>query len=180
MTTTQPVEKSVDFMKVPVAELASYRAVLETNRGTLEAEMWPDVAPNHVRNFLDLCHTGFYDGKIFHRVIPGFMIQGGDPTGTGTGNGPRRLKAEFSDKKHEPGVLSMARASDPNSASCQFFVMHARSSHLDGQYSAFGKVVSGLEVVDKIANSKTKPGDRPVEPQTIVKARVVRVGGGAP
>jgi peptidyl-prolyl cis-trans isomerase B (cyclophilin B) len=172
---TQAAEKGLDFMKMPLADLAQYRVVLETNRGTLEAEMWPDVAPNHVRNFLDLAYTGFYDGKIFHRVIPGFMIQGGDPTGTGTGNGPRRLKAEFSDKKHEKGVLSMARSSDPNSASCQFFVMHERSPHLDGQYSAFGKVVGGLDVVDKIAGSKTKAGDKPVEPQTIVKATVVKV-----
>ena len=164
-------------MKMPLADLAQYRVVLETNQGTMEAEMWPDVAPNHVRNFLDLAYTGFYDGKTFHRVIPGFMIQGGDPTGTGTGNGPRRLKAEFNAKKHEKGVLSMARSSDPNSASCQFFIMHERSPHLDGQYSAFGKVTSGVEVVDKIAKTKTRPGDKPVEPQTIVKARVVKVSG---
>jgi peptidyl-prolyl cis-trans isomerase B (cyclophilin B) len=175
--TTEAAEKGLDFMKMTLADLAKYRVVLETNRGTMEAEMWPDVAPNHVRNFLDLAYTGFYDGKTFHRVIPGFMIQGGDPTGTGTGNGPRRLKAEFSDKPHEKGVLSMARSSDPNSASCQFFVMHERSPHLDGQYSAFGKVTSGVDVVDKIAKSKTRPGDKPVEPQTIVKARVVKVAG---
>jgi peptidyl-prolyl cis-trans isomerase B (cyclophilin B) len=170
----QAAEKGLDFTKMPLADLSKYRVVIETNRGAMEAEMWPDVAPNHVRNFLDLAYTGFYDGKIFHRVIPGFMIQGGDPTGTGTGNGPRRLKAEFNDRKHEAGVLSMARSSDPNSASCQFFVMHARSPHLDGQYSAFGKVTKGLEVVDLIAKSKTRPGDKPVEPQTIVKMTVVK------
>src|SRR5206468_2271353 len=148
--------------------------LLQTNRGNMEVEFWPDVAPNHVRNFLDLSYTGFYDGKIFHRVIPGFMIQGGDPTGTGSGNGPRMLKAEFGTRKHEPGVLSMARTNDPNSASCQFFIMHKASPNLDGQYSAFGKLVNGLDVVDKIVNSKCNPQNKPFEPQTIVKATVIQ------
>jgi peptidyl-prolyl cis-trans isomerase B (cyclophilin B) len=175
MSTTQAAEPGLDFMKMPVADLSKYRVVLETNQGNLEIEFWPDVAPNHVRNFLDLSYTGFYDGTTFHRVIPGFMIQGGDPTGTGTGDGKRKLKAEFSKTaKHEAGVLSMARSQSPDSASCQFFVMHARSPHLDGQYSAFGKLVTGLDVVDKIAKTKTKPGDRPVETQKINKARVVK------
>jgi peptidyl-prolyl cis-trans isomerase B (cyclophilin B) len=176
MSTTQPAETGLDFMKMPLEQLAQYHVILETNQGAMEVEFWPDVAPNHVRNFLDLAYTGFYDGTIFHRVIPGFMIQGGDPTGTGTGDGKRKLKAEFNKKPHEPGVLSMARSQSPDSASCQFFVMHARSPHLDGQYSGFGKLVSGQEVVDKIAKTKTKSGDRPVQEQKIEKARVVKVG----
>ena len=173
----QAAEKGLDFMKIPVEELSKYHVIISTNRGDMEAEFWPDVAPNHVRNFLDLCYTGFYDGKIFHRVIPGFMIQGGDPTGTGTGSGPRMLKAEFNNKKHVPGVLSMARSQDPNSASCQFFIMHKTSTSLDGQYSGFGQLVSGLEVVDKIVNVKRNSQDKPFDPQTIKKCTVVRVGG---
>src|ERR1700743_2627986 len=132
-------------------------ATIETTAGNITVEFWPDVAPNHVNNFLDLARKNFYNGVIFHRVIPGFMIQGGDPTGTGTGsNGNVRLKAELNkrpDRRHPRGVLSMARSSDPNSASCQFFVMHQDSPHLDGQYSAFGIVTSGIENVDKIVNS---------------------------
>ncbi|MFN9786359.1 MAG: peptidylprolyl isomerase [Planctomycetia bacterium] len=162
-----------DFMNMDAAQLANWRVVMTTTAGEMEMEFWPETAPNHVRNFLDLCQAGFYDGVIFHRVIPGFMIQGGDPTGTGTGGGPRRLKAEFSQRPHKKGVLSMARSSDPNSASCQFFVMHDASPHLDGQYSAFGVVVRGLEVVDAIAKTRTGPGDRPVAKQEIKSAKVV-------
>jgi peptidyl-prolyl cis-trans isomerase B (cyclophilin B) len=173
----QAAEKGLDFMKMPVEDLSKYHVLMSTNRGDMEIEFWPDVAPNHVRNFLDLSYTGFYDGKTFHRVIPGFMIQGGDPTGTGTGNGPRTLKAEFSQRKHEAGVLSMARSSDPNSASCQFFIVHKAAPHLDGQYTCFGKVVSGLEVVDKIANTKRNSQDKPFDPQTIVKATVLKIPG---
>jgi peptidyl-prolyl cis-trans isomerase B (cyclophilin B) len=175
MTTTTAAPAGLDFMKMPAADLSKYHVVLETNQGNLEVEFWPEDAPNHVRNFLDLAYTGFYDGTTFHRVIPGFMIQGGDPTGTGTGDGKRRLKAEFNKRKHEAGVLSMARSSSPDSASCQFFVMHARSPHLDGQYSAFGKLVSGLDVVEKIVNVKRNASDKPNEPQKILKARVVKV-----
>ncbi|MEY2745565.1 MAG: hypothetical protein RL112_607 [Planctomycetota bacterium] len=162
-----------DFMNMDAAQLANWRVVMTTSAGEMEMEFWPETAPNHVRNFLDLCQAGFYDGVVFHRVIPGFMIQGGDPTGTGTGGGPRRLKAEFSQRPHKKGVLSMARSSDPNSASCQFFVMHDASPHLDGQYSAFGVVVRGLEVVDAIARTRTGPGDRPVAKQEIKSAKVV-------
>jgi peptidyl-prolyl cis-trans isomerase B (cyclophilin B) len=174
MTTSRAVEKGLDFLKLDARELAGFHVVLQTSQGEIEVELWPDVAPNHVRNFLELAYTGFYDGKTFHRVIPGFMIQGGCPTGTGTGSGPRRLKSEFNAKKHEKGVLSMARSSDPDSASCQFFIMHAAYPSLDGQYSAFGKAVRGQDVVDKIATTKRTPGDRPVEPQVIRKAIVVR------
>jgi peptidyl-prolyl cis-trans isomerase B (cyclophilin B) len=151
-------------------------ATIETTEGTMTVEFWPDVAPNHVNNFVELSKKGFYNGIIFHRVIPGFMIQGGDPTGTGTGsNGSTRLKAEFNkrvDRRHMRGVLSMARSSDPNSASCQFFIMHQDSPHLDGQYSAFGKVTSGIEAVDKIVSAPTGPGDRPTNPPKIVKITV--------
>lgn len=175
----QVAEAGLNFLKMSPAELAGFHVVLETNQGEMEVEFWPDVAPEHVKNFLDLAYTGFYDGKGFHRVIRGFMIQGGCPLGTGTGGGPRRLKAEFNARKHERGVLSMARSSDPNSASCQFFVMHERSPHLDGQYSAFGKLVRGDEVLEKIATTPTMPGDRPRSPQTIQKARVIRVAAKA-
>lgn len=181
-------EDAVDFMEAPVEDLGNYLAILETNQGTMVAEFWPDVAPGHVRNYLDLGSSGFYDGVLFHRVIPGFMIQGGDPqtkdatksSRWGTGNGPRTLKAEFNDRPHEPGVLSMARGGDPNSASCQFFVMHAKYPSLDGQYTAFGKLVSGLEVVDRIVNTETvadplsRARSRPAEPQRIERVTVVR------
>ena len=177
----QAAEKGLDFMKMPVEELSKYHVILKTNRGDMELEFWPDVAPNHVRNFLDLSYTGFYDGKTFHRVKPGFMIQGGDPKGDGTGNGPRMVKAEFSKKKHERGVLSMARSASPDSASCQFFVMHGAAPFLDGQYSAFGKIVSGDAALDAIANAKGYAGGdgtvRPSEPQKIVKCTVVRAAG---
>ena len=151
-------------------------ATIETSLGSMTVEFWPDVAPGHVQNFIDLAKKGFYDNLIFHRVIPGFMIQGGCPQGTGTGsNGNTRLKAEFNtrpDRKHKRGVLSMARSSDPNSASCQFFIMHQDSTHLDGQYSAFGIVTSGIETVDKIVSVPTGPNDRPKNPPKIVKITV--------
>lgn len=166
--------KFMDEASMPAAELARYQVLLSTNRGDILVEFWPDVAPNHVRNFLDLSSSGFYDGVTFHRVIPGFMIQGGDPEGTGSGSGPRRLKAEFSQKKHVRGVLSMARSSDPNSASSQFFVMHAEYPSLDGSYSAFGQVVNGMDAVDKIVNTPRGQGDRPMEPQVIQRAVVVK------
>jgi len=151
-------------------------AIIETTLGSMTVEFWPDVAPGHVKNFIDLSKTGFYNDKIFHRVIPGFMIQGGCPQGTGTGsNGNNRLKAEFNtrpDRKHKRGVLSMARSSDPNSASCQFFVMHQDSPHPDGQYSAFGIVNTDIETVDKICDLPTNANDRPITPPKIVKITV--------
>jgi peptidyl-prolyl cis-trans isomerase B (cyclophilin B) len=164
----------MDEKAMPAAELSKYWVLLGTSRGDILVEFWPDVAPGHVRNFLDLSYTGFYNGLTFHRVIPGFMIQGGDPDGNGTGGGPRRLKAEFNQKKHVRGVLSMARSNDPNSASSQFFVMHQDSEHLDGQYSAFGIVVSGMDAVDKIVNAPRGAGDRPNVPQVINTAVVVK------
>jgi cyclophilin family peptidyl-prolyl cis-trans isomerase len=162
----------LDFMTMDEAELANYQPLLITNRGRMQFEMWPDAAPNHVRNFLDLCYTRFYEGATFHRVIPGFMIQGGDPDGTGGGSGPRTLELEISDKMHLPGVLSMARTDDPNSASCQFFVMHGAAPQLDGNYSIFGRITRGSEIVDRIATTAVR-GERPVEEQVIEKALVM-------
>ena len=135
--------------------------------GKIEIELYPDIAPKTVANFLKLVGEGFYDGLIFHRVIPGFMIQGGDPLGNGMGGAKQNLFGEFRANgfnnpiKHERGVISMARAYDPNSASSQFFIMHANAPHLDGQYAAFGRVVSGMEVVDEIASIPTDYSDRP-------------------
>jgi cyclophilin family peptidyl-prolyl cis-trans isomerase len=169
--------EGTDFMGMPVEDLAKYQVVMTTNRGDMVMEFWPEVAPNHVRNFLDLCNTKFYDGLTFHRIIPGFMIQGGDPQGNGAGNGPRTLEAEFSTDpqyKHVRGVLSMARSNDPNSASCQFFVMHQKAPHLDGAYSAFGKCVDGLDTLDRIISSpRNMQTNSPNEPQRILRAIVI-------
>ena len=143
------------------------------NGGIMKGELYPDVAPITVENFKKLADEHFYDGLIFHRVIPGFMIQGGDPQGTGMGGPGYTIKGEFSsngvknDLKHEKGVLSMARAMDPDSAGSQFFIMHATASYLDGQYAAFGRITEGLEVIDQIASVPTDPMDRPHEEQKI-------------
>ena len=137
------------------------------NGGKIELELYPDAAPKTVANFIKLVGEGFYDGLIFHRVIPGFMIQGGDPQGNGMGGSKENVIGEFKANgfdnpiKHTRGVISMARAYNPNSASSQFFIMHANAPHLDGQYAAFGKVVSGMEVVDEIASIPTDYNDRP-------------------
>ena len=150
----------------------NYTATIDTSEGPIEVEFYPKDAPNHVNSFIFLAKDGFYDNVIFHRVIPGFMIQGGDPTGTGSGGPGYKLKQEFNARKHVRGVLSAARTSDPNSAGSQFFLMHADSPHLDNQYSVFGKVTSGLEVVDKIANAPRGANDRPKNPTTIRKIAV--------
>ena len=148
----------------------------------MKAELYPEIAPNTVNNFISLVKKGFYDGKIFHRVIAGFMIQGGCPEGTGMGGPGYTIKGEFAyngfknDLKHTPGVLSMARAMHPNSAGSQFFIMHETSPHLDGQYAAFGKVTEGLDVVNKIAATKTDRMDRPKEPQVMAKVTVDTFG----
>ena len=149
------------------------------NGGVIEGELYPDVAPQSVRNFIDLASHNYYDGLIFHRVIPGFMIQGGCPEGTGMGGPGYCIKGEFffngvksNDIKHKRGVLSMARSSAPNSAGSQFFLMHQDAKHLDGQYAAFGKVTSGMEVVDAIAKVKTNRADRPLEDQKIASITV--------
>ena len=166
----------LNFMEIDASELANFQVLLQTSQGEILLKFWPEIAPNHVRNFLDLSATGFYEGTTFHRVIPGFMIQGGDPTGTGTGDGPRQVKAEFNqDVHHTPGVLSMARSGgQPDSASCQFFIMHAAYPSLDGQYSAFGELVSGEEVVDAIARTPANQS-RPKTKQVIEHAVVIQV-----
>lgn len=152
------------------------------NGKTFRAELYPEVAPNTVNNFISLIKKGFYDGVIFHRVIAGFMIQGGDPQGTGTGGPGYCIKGEFSgngfknDLRHERGVLSMARTMMPNSAGSQFFVMHKDSPHLDGQYAAFGKVTEGIETVDEIATTPKSFGDRPIQPQRMKKVTVDTFG----
>ena len=141
--------------------------------GVMKAELYPEIAPETVKNFIDLAAKGFYNGLIFHRVIPGFMIQGGDPEGTGMGGPGYTIKGEFTangftnNLKHTRGVLSMARAMVPNSAGSQFFIMHETYPSLDGQYAAFGKLIEGIEVVDKIASVRTDYNDRPLEPQQI-------------
>ncbi len=152
------------------------------NGGVMKAELYPDVAPNTVNNFISLVKKGFYDGLIFHRVIPGFMIQGGDPKGSGVGGPGYSIRGEFSsngfdnDLKHDRGVLSMARTMAPNSAGSQFFVMHEDSSHLDGQYAAFGKVIEGIEVVDEICKVRTDYNDRPRVPQVMKRVTVETFG----
>ena len=154
------------------------------NGGVITGELYPLIAPESVKNFISLANKGFYNGLIFHRVIPGFMIQGGCPDGTGMGGPGYCIKGEFffngfkNDLKHKRGVLSMARASSPNSAGSQFFIMHETSPHLDGQYAAFGKVTSGMEVVDAIAKTRTGMQDRPVEEQKIASI-TVEVNGAA-
>ena len=151
--------------------------------GKIVAELYPDIAPQSVYNFIALANAGYYDGLIFHRVIPGFMIQGGDPTGTGMGGPGYSIKGEFSANgfkkntlKHTRGVLSMARSMMKDSAGSQFFVMHADAPHLDGQYAAFGKVIEGMDAVDHVAETKTGFQDRPVEDQRMKQVTVETFG----
>ena len=148
------------------------------NGGAMTGELYPHIAPNTVANFISLANGGFYDGTIFHRVIPGFMIQGGDPQGTGTGGPGHTIAGEFAQNgfpnalQHDRGVLSMARTADPNSAGSQFFVMVQKSPHLDGQYAAFGAVLQGLEVADAIVSARRDRSDKPLEPQRMKSVRV--------
>ena len=145
---------------------------------TIRLELYPEIAPITVENFLDLVNKGFYNGLTFHRIIPGFMIQGGDPSGNGTGGPGYSIKGEFKSNgvnntmKHERGVISMARAFDPNSAGSQFFIMHEDAPHLDGEYAAFGKVIEGLETVDEIASVETGFQDAPVKKVVMEKIEV--------
>ena len=148
--------------------------------GEITLELFPNVAPITVKNFLDLIENSFYDGLIFHRVIKNFMIQGGDPLGNGMGGSKNNIKGEFKQNgvdnplEHSRGVISMARAYNPNSASSQFFIMHKDASYLDGAYAAFGAVTTGIEVVDKIASVRTTPSDKPLEPVTIKSIKRIR------
>ena len=152
------------------------------NGGVIKAELYPEVAPNTVNNFIDLINRGFYDGIVFHRVIPGFMIQGGCPDGTGMGGPGYGIKGEFTrngfknELKHTRGVLSMARTNVPDSAGSQFFLMVADAPHLDAQYAGFGKVTEGMDVADKIVSTKTDYNDTPYEDQKIVKVTVDTFG----
>jgi len=156
---------------------------IEMADGTImKAELYPEIAPNTVNNFISLINSKFYDGVIFHRVIKNFMLQGGDPDGTGMGGPGYGIKGEFAqngfknDLKHDEGVLSMARSASPNSAGSQFFIMHKNSPHLDGGYAAFGKITEGMDVVNKIAESKTDYSDRPVE-KKVIKSMTVETFG---
>ena len=152
------------------------------NGMTMKGELYPEIAPNSVANFVELANSGFYDGVIFHRVIPGFMIQGGDPKGQGIGGPGYCIKGEFeangfaNDLAHTEGVLSMARAMDPNSGGSQFFIMHKAAPYLDGQYAAFGKVIEGMDVVNGIAESRTDRNDRPLSEQKMKKVTVETFG----
>ena len=152
------------------------------NGDVMKAELYPEIAPNTVNNFISLVQNGFYDGLIFHRVIRGFMIQGGCPDGTGMGGPGYTIKGEFSqngfanDLRHTEGVLSMARAMHPDSAGSQFFIMHKNSPHLDGAYAAFGKITEGMDIVNKIAETATDYSDRPLEEQKMKKVTVDTMG----
>ena len=171
-TSTASEEKPMSYYENKVAEL-------HTSAGEIDIRFFPDVAPNHVKNFIDLAEKGFYNGTKFHRVIPGFMIQGGDPNTIsgppstwGTGGSPQPVNAEFSSVKHKRGILSMARTSDPNSASSQFFIMVADYPSLDGKYSVFGQVTKGMDVADKIVSAKHDASDRPENPTTIESVKI--------
>ena len=158
----------VDFAK------NKYQVVLDTTMGNIRLDVYPDVAPGHAKNLIGLAKIGFYDGIIFHRVIPGFVCQVGCPEGTGTGGPGYRVPAEFNSKLHEAGVLSMARTSDPNSAGSQFFICLGRVPHLDREYTVFGKTADqpSLDIVLKIGAVKTDSGDRPLQPVKIKTAKV--------
>src|SRR2546425_349667 len=156
-------------------------AVIKTSEGEMVAKFWPDVAPKTVENFKKLARQGFYDGTAFHRVIKGFMIQGGDPltkdeskqASWGTGDPGYKIQAEFNKKSHERGVLSMARSQDPNSAGSQFFICHGAPKFLDGQYTAFGKLIKGDDVLEKIATTKTGANDRPEKRMNVESIKIV-------
>ncbi|MCH2106177.1 MAG: peptidylprolyl isomerase [Planctomycetes bacterium] len=152
--------------------MSNTQVTLKTSAGDMTVEFFEDKAPKHVENFTKLASEGFYNGTIFHRVIPGFMIQGGCPDGTGMGGPGWNVDAEFNDTPHARGILSMARAQDPNSAGSQFFICHADANFLDGQYTAFGRLVAGEETLDAIAGAAIGANDRPVEPVTIESAEV--------
>jgi peptidyl-prolyl cis-trans isomerase B (cyclophilin B) len=167
------------FSKEEIKKMSETRAIIETSLGNIELKFFPDVAPNHVSNFVELAEKRFYDGTTFHRVIPKFMIQGGDPNSKkpdrskhGMGGPGHTIKAEFNDKPHKRGTLSMARAADPDSAGSQFFICVADSYFLDKQYTVFGEVTSGMDVVDKIVSQKRDKNDNPLE-RTEMKVKIV-------
>ncbi|HZL36709.1 MAG TPA: peptidylprolyl isomerase [Tepidisphaeraceae bacterium] len=159
--------------KMTIDPNKKYTGTIDTTEGQIAIELYPKDAPLHVNSFIFLAREGFYNGVIFHRVIPGFMVQGGDPTGTGTGGPGYQIPAEFNNRNHTPGVLSMARSNDPNSAGSQFFIVHGDASFLDNQYTAFGKVTSGMDVVEKIVKAPRDRNDRPSQPTKINSINVV-------
>ncbi len=173
-TSVKKVEKKVEKKADKKIETKPKKsiAVVETSMGTFKIKFLEDKAPATCKNFITLTTNGFYNGLIFHRVIPGFMIQGGCPLGTGTGDRGYKIKAEFNDTKHVPGIVSMARSRHPDSAGSQFFVCVAPASHLDGSYTAFGKVIEGYDVVDKIGKVKTARGDKPIKDVVIKKITI--------
>jgi peptidyl-prolyl cis-trans isomerase B (cyclophilin B) len=169
-TTVSAVTKDKKFTKEEIKKMSETKAVIETRLGNIELKFFPDVAPGHVNNFIELAKKGFYDGTTFHRVIPGFMIQGGDPNSKdhdkakhGTGSPGYTIKAEFNDKPHKRGILSMARSGHPDSAGSQFFICVADASFLDGKYTVFGEVVSGMDSVDNIVGQSRDKRDNPDE-----------------
>ncbi len=175
-------KKETTPMTTPMTESNKKEvAVIKTSEGEMVAEFWSDVAPKTVENFKKLAKSGFYDGTAFHRVIRGFMIQGGDPLtkdeskqgSWGTGDPGYKIQAEFNKKAHEKGVLSMARSQDPNSAGSQFFICHGEPRFLDGQYTAFGKLIKGEDVLEKIATTKTGPNDRPEKRMNVESIKIV-------
>ncbi len=174
-------EETKTETKEPVSTNTDEVAVIKTSEGEMVLEFWPEVAPGHVENFKKLAKQGFYDGTCFHRVIKGFMIQGGDPLTKddskqamwGTGGPGYQIKAEFNDKSHTRGVLSMARSQDPNSAGSQFFICHGNPTFLDHQYTAFGKLIKGDDVLEKIATTQTGGQDRPVKRINIESVKIV-------
>ena len=157
------------------SDLNGVVAVVKTTEGDMTFEFFPDKAPGHVKNFVDLAEKGFYDGTVFHRVIPGFMIQGGCPEGSGRGGPGYNIDAEFNDTPHVRGILSMARSQNPNSAGSQFFVCHGAARSLDGQYTAFGRLTAGEATLDAIANAPTVPGGEGSKPKKPVKVTKVEV-----
>lgn len=171
--------KEIKFTAEEIKKMAETKAVIETKFGTIELKFFPEVAPNHVNNFIELAKKGFYDGTTFHRVIPGFMIQGGDPNTKnpdkskhGMGGPGHTVKAEFNDKPHKRGTLSMARSANPDSAGSQFFICVADAPFLNKQYTVFGEVVSGMDVADKIVSQPRDPRDNPND-RIEMKVRIV-------
>jgi peptidyl-prolyl cis-trans isomerase B (cyclophilin B) len=182
MTTgAQPAATTPATNAAPVTADAKEVGVITTSEGVMVVEFYPDVAPNHVANFKKLARSGFYDGTAFHRVIPGFMIQGGDPNtkdeankaSWGMGGPGWTVKAEFNDKHHARGILSMARSSDPNSAGSQFFICHADAGFLDHQYTVFGNLIKGFDVLDKIAATPTEAPNRPIKRINVISVKIV-------
>ena len=180
-STAAPATNAAPAAAAPATTDTNEVGVITTSLGVMVVEFYPDVAPHHVANFKKLAQSGFYDGTAFHRVIPGFMIQGGDPTTTddtkkdtwGQGGPGYTIDAEFNAKHHARGILSMARTSDPNSAGSQFFICHADAGSLDGQYTVFGNLIKGFDVLDKIATTPTETPDRPITRVNVISIKIV-------